>query len=147
MVDVRYYLEDYSDETVPCDCTLQGWADWLSKPSEDWNRDEAATNGETFAGFSIQILGDVRVEYIDGEWQAVEPIPDRTESFYKRHFEGGTGWDAEFAADTIADATDCLDEDDSPSWYACTRDGPRTLFRFNLTQDGPRLTPTQDQSK
>mgnify|MGYP001604638441 CR=1 FL=1 len=38
----RYYIEDYCDEVVPCDCTLEAWAEWLSKPEEGWRRDEAA---------------------------------------------------------------------------------------------------------
>ena len=58
----------------------------------------------------------------------------------KRHHEGGFGWDADFAADTISDATDCLEPDDSPVWYACTRSGPSVLFQFSRTADGPRLS-------
>ena len=136
----NYYLTEYTDETVPCDCTLQGWADWLNAPSEDWNRDSGALNDEEFDAFTIEVLGDVRAEWQNGKWEAVEAIPEGTASFFLRHCQGGDGWDAEFAADTIEDASDCIHAEDGPLWFACTRNGPSIRVRFNRTADGPRLT-------
>lgn len=132
-----YYIDEFADEVVPCDCTLGGWAEWLSAPDEDWNRDAAAEDGETFKASTIEVLGDVRVEFTKGVWTAVEPIPEGTEMFWLRHHQGGTGWNADFAAETITDATDCLDEDDGPVWFACTKDGSNVLLTYRA--DGPRM--------
>lgn len=132
-----YYINDFTDEIVPCDCTLDGWAKWLSAPDEEWNRDEAAEDGATFKASTIHVLGDVRVEFIDGAWTAVEPVPEGTEMFWLRHHQGGSGWNPDFAAETITDATDQLDADDSPVWFACTKDGPSVLLTYRA--DGPRL--------
>lgn len=132
-----YYIAEFTDEVVPCDCTLDGWAKWLSQPDEEWNRDQPAGNGETFKASTIEVLGDVRVEFTNGAWVAVEPIPEGAAFFWLRHHQGGTGWNADFAAETITDATDCLDEDDSPVWFACTKDGPDVVLVYRAT--GPRL--------
>ena len=136
-IQTLYYINEYTDEVVPCDCTLEGWAKWLSAADYEWNREEPAKDGELFKASTIQVLGDVRVEFIDGKWIAVETIPDGTEMFWRRHFKGGAGWDAEFAADTIADATDCIYDDEGPLWFACTKDGPKVVLTYRA--DGPRF--------
>lgn len=59
MEETLYYITDYSDEIVPCDCRLQSWADWLSRPDENWDRAAPAVDGETFRASSLTILGDV----------------------------------------------------------------------------------------
>lgn len=137
---INYYLSDYTDEVMPCDGSLQGWADWLAEPRPDDGKPEATPGGTVFDGYSIEVLGDVRVEWRDGAWEAFETIPDGTEAFFMRHYEGCQGWDPDFSANTIRDACDGLEEDDSPLWFACTRDGPASKFLFSVTPEGPRLT-------
>ena len=46
MEETLYYITDYSDEIVPCDCRLQSWADWLSRPDENWDRAAPAVDGD-----------------------------------------------------------------------------------------------------
>lgn len=135
-----YYIEQWTDEVMPCQPTLEGWAAWLAVPDPDYERLEPAADGETFTASVIEVLGDVRVELKDGRWEAVENIPDGTDCFFLRHYEGGEGWDAEFSSDTLANATDGLDEDSSPCWFACTRSAPEVQLTFSYAEDGPRIT-------
>ena len=74
MTQTNYYLDDYTDEMIPCAATLEGWAEWLAKPDpDDFTLKAPAADGTHFSGFTIEVLGDIRVEHLDGEWQAVEP--------------------------------------------------------------------------
>lgn len=137
MTQINYYLEDYTDEVIPCAPTLEGWAEWLSKPAPDWSRAQAAQDGATFRVFTLEVLGDIRVEHDGKAWVAAEPVPEGTNGFYRRYFEGSPGWDAEFAANDLLNATDCIDADEGPLFYACTKDGPTYIATFRA--DGPRL--------
>lgn len=136
-----YYIEQWTDEVMPCQPTLEGWAAWLAAPDAEYERPEPAADGETFTASVIEVLGDVRVERKDGVWEAVETIPEGTDCFFLRHHQGSEGWNAEYAANTLADATDGLDEfDDSPCWFACTRSAPEVRLTFSYAEDGPRMT-------
>jgi len=137
MEETLYYITDYSDEIVPCDCRLQSWADWLSRPDENWDRPAPAVDGETFRASSLTILGDVQVEWIDGAWTAVDPIPAGTDAFFRRHARGAKGWDPDFAGQTLLDATDCIEPDEGPLWFACTRDNPDVILTYRAA--GPSL--------
>lgn len=141
MTETLYYIDRYSDEVVPCDCRLQSWAEWLSKPDEQWERPEAAADGETFSASSLTVLGDVRVEWIDGAWRAAGPIPEGTDSYHLRPYEGSKGWNADFAGPTIDDATDCIEPDEGPLWFACTRTDPDVVLIYRA--DGPALSITE----
>jgi hypothetical protein len=131
-----FYLDEFADEVMPCAPTLEAWAEWLSKPDPCWGRKEPAKVGEVFAGSTIWVLGDIRAERIDGVWQAVEPVPTGTTSYFLRHGEGSSGWDVEHAGDSIAEAAEGLDDGDSPAWFACTTDGPEFRVSYGLDADG-----------
>lgn len=135
-----YYLDNWTDEVVPCHPTLQDWAKWLSEPDTDWNRDEPANDGDEFAASSLVVLGDVRAEWKDGRYEAVTAAPEGTDFFFLRHYEGSPGWDAAFSADTIADAAAGHGKDDGPLWFAAVRDGQPVRVRYNIDEAGPRLT-------
>lgn len=143
MTQTLYYLDDYTDEIVPCSPTLAGWAEWLSKPDPEWSNHVAAKDGDTFSAHTLIILGDVKVEHIEGEWRAVEPIPEGTDIFYLRRFEGSEGWDADYCADTIADAAGGLEPDEGPLWFACTKDGGALHLIYRA--DGPTLEIVRPQ--
>lgn len=51
MAQTAYYLKDFSDEHMPCGTCLLDWSIWLSKPDEEWDRAEAAKEGEEFEAF------------------------------------------------------------------------------------------------
>lgn len=133
-----YYLTQWSDEVIPCAPTLEAWAEWLAKPDEEWNRNAAAPTGEEYRASALKILGDVRVEWIDGQWQAVGSVPEGTSVFYLRWQEGGQGWDVEHSANTIADAADGVDSDDGPLFFACAQDLPDLQIRFLNDEQGAR---------
>lgn len=137
MEETLYYITEYSDEIVPCDCRLQSWADWLSRPDENWGREAPAVDGETFKASSLSILGDVRVDWVNGAWSVAEPIPVGTDYFFRRHSRGSRGWDPDFAGSTLQDATDCIDPEDGPLWFACTRDNPDVILTYRTA--GPSL--------
>lgn len=147
MSKTLYYVDIYTDEVCPCVPTLAGWASYLADPEAHGDEIAAAKPGETFAVSTIEVLGDVRVEFQDGEWSPVESIPDGATFFFARYHEGGEGWDVENAGDTIAVACCELDEDDSPAFLACTRDGPSYTATFDIKDGKPVLTlsPTQGE--
>jgi len=135
MPETLIYLERFTDEVMPCRPTLEEWAAWLAEPDPAWGRDAPAKDGEEFDAYSLLVLGDVRIDLVDGEWQAVEPVPEGTDSYFLRHHEGSGGWNAEFSANTIQDTMDCFDEP-GPQWLACVRDGDGLKVRFEAA--GPR---------
>ena len=138
---INYYLDHWTDEVMPCEPSLKGWAEWLDKPDPDWfDREKAAAVGDEFAGMTLEVLGDVRAEMRDGRFEAVEPIPDGTDLFFLRHYEGSEGWDAGQSAQTIHDAAEGIDGSDGPLWFACVRNGPSIRLRFDRTAEGPSLT-------
>lgn len=144
MTQILYYLDAYTDEVIPCAPTLETWADWLSKPAEDWScRVEATEDGATFKVSTLELLGDIRVEHDGQEWVAVTPIPQGANGFYRRHFEGSTGWDADYSSDNLKDATDCIELDEGPLFYACTQDGPNYVATYRAEPPHLVLEPVQ----
>jgi len=128
--DLLIYLDRWTDEVIPCFPKLEHWARWLAAPDPEWGRDAPAEDGETFSASVTRLLGDVRADFIDGEWRLASPAPEGTVQFYMRHCEGGSGWDVEFSGDTVADALDCEDTDDGPRWLACVKYEPDVVVRF-----------------
>jgi hypothetical protein len=90
------WLDDFVDEVVPCDCTLQGWADWLSKPDLQWNREAPAQDGAVFKAAVLELGEDIIATPSDDEpwgW-ALSREPGDDEFVAVRHGPG-LGWDAE----------------------------------------------------
>lgn len=96
--ETSYYLDPWNDEVLPCDTTLEGWAEWLSKPAEDWNRPEPARDGETFTA-SVVAWGDdiVATRREGGEWTFNRPLPADA-SILAVRFGEGLGWDYDSVA-------------------------------------------------
>ena len=134
---VLYYVVANPDETMPCAPTLNAWAEWLSKPDESWPHPVAVV-GETFAISTLILLGAVRVDRVDGKWEALSPITEGTEEFFLFHDADEPGWDAEFSGSTIEDALDCWDED-GPVWLACVKSGDDFIGRLATNDTGPTL--------
>ncbi len=143
MTQINYYLDDYTDEVIPCAPTLEAWAEWLSKPDPKWYRGLPDEDGATFKVSTLEILGDIRVEHNGQAWVAVAPIPEGTEVFFLRHFEGSQGWDAEYSADTLENATDCIDADEGPLFFACAKDGPNYIATYHANPPRLDLGPAQ----
>lgn len=138
------YLDDYTDESLPCVPSLEGWATWLSTPSPEWSRAEAAKAGDEFAASSLVILGDVKADLIDGKWVLATPAPEGTEIYFLRPFEGSTGWDAEHSANTVEDALGCMFDDETTVWLACVKEGD--IQRVRYLTDPPRCEIVKAQA-
>lgn len=101
-----YFLEDFSDETVPCEPTLEGWAKWLAEPDlEDFcwqERAEYPINGSTYQASAILWSEDIIARKHEGRWALSRPIAEG-ENFFAIRWGPGHGWDA--------DSIICLGED------------------------------------
>lgn len=146
MIETIYHLVDYCDEVVPCECTLAGWAEWLSKPDEMWGRSYAARDGEEFTATTIEILADVLATFTGGQWVTPQ-TPLYATSFAIRHGYG-LGWDVDTIDNDLgrmhanAEAGDLLPSREGDTrLVACWRDGATVRLRFDeLGPDGPTMT-------
>lgn len=106
------YLDDYSDEVCPCQPTLEGWADWLSKPALDWGRRKAAKDGDTFHAGTIQLYDDIVATMgTDGKWAFSATPPEDADHFAVR-YGPSLGWDADSICGTLGDIIDYLAENE-----------------------------------
>ncbi|MFN3584866.1 hypothetical protein [Phenylobacterium sp.] len=146
MSDLLYYLDDYTDEVMPCDPELDAWAAWLAEPDPDWNRPEAAKDGEIFAA-SLAAVADLECVWRDGAWRfdqaAEQALRNRKATFFLRHGEG-QGWWPDNSGDTAAEALEHAgplhgpDEGDR-AWVAGLTWEGSVQLRFARTDEGPRL--------
>src|SRR3990167_6728184 len=92
-----YFLHDFSDETVPCEPSLEGWAKWLAEPDlEDscWQGDaEYPIDGSTYKGSAILWSEDIIARKHEGRWTLSRPIAEG-ENFFAVRWAPGAGWDA-----------------------------------------------------
>lgn len=138
----RYYIEDYSDEIVPCDCTLEGWAAWLAKPEEGWGRDEAAADGDRFKAY-VTSFGDDIVLSTDADGKPVLSYRPERANFFALRWGAGLGWDAD---NIIGDSLDMLEDwltENPDDWSDDDRiavgfDEPEVMLVYHA--DGPRMT-------
>ena len=107
-----YYLDSYSDEIVPCDPTLEGWAAWLSEPSEGWGRDEAANDLDTFEASVLRWGADiVATRDADGVW-SFSYLPEGA-SLVAVRYGRGMGWSADQIVGDVAGLAEWFEENDS----------------------------------
>lgn len=107
---ISYFVEQYTDETIPCSTTLESWAEWLSKPDPDWNRLEATADGTVFDVSSIAWQEDIEVTLrAGGEWVFSRPIPANATLLAVR-FGPGLGWDCDRVAYDQRGLRDVLSE-------------------------------------
>lgn len=138
-----YYLRDYTDEVLPCEPTLEGWAAWLAGADEGWGRDEAANPGETFVCDLMERLPNIVAKLVEGVW--VTPPLDAGTGYQNADFFAvacGGGWDHEQAGETpqaaLGDAEGWWSDGDEVELAVC-RDLPSIMVRFEIGEDGPRL--------
>lgn len=141
MSDLRYYLDDYSDEAVPCDCTLEGWADWLSRPSTEWDRESAAEDGERFTASVLRFAPDVVATHGPDGWTLSHTPVDP--ALIAVRFGAGAGWDADNIVGDIEGLIDWLDElradgsVDEVEYVAIAHAAPDVVLTYRA--DPPRL--------
>lgn len=135
-----YYIEEYSDEVVPCDCTLEGWAAWLSKPAPEWGRPAAAPDGHSFEASVLVWEEDViATRGSDGEWSLSRDF-DGGDCIAVR-FGPGLGWDAESIVYDRSGLLEYLKDNDggvgAVEHVAIGRAAPNVRLLFKA--DPPRL--------
>jgi hypothetical protein len=91
---MRYYLDDFADEIMPCDPTLDAWADWLSKPDPDWQRDEPATDGQQFACTVQREMPDIIATRTGSGWSFSRAV-ENDYTFLAVRWGEGLGWSPE----------------------------------------------------
>lgn len=132
--NLRFYIDDYSDEVVPCDCTLAGWAQWLSKPDPQWQRDRAANNGETFKASVLRFAADVvATKQEDGSY-AFSHEPGDDAALIAVRFGPGLGWDPDNIFSDFAQLRDAMnDEGEMGDFYGadCFDDVEHIAVGFN----------------
>lgn len=128
-----FYIEQYSDEVVPCDCTLPGWAAWLSKGGDkDWKA-EVPEDGEVFEGSALLWRDDIIATY-DGEvWSLSREVDG---DFCAVRFGKGWGW----SADEIVGATSEEIIDYLTECAATEHVADRVFIAVGVNEDGWRLT-------
>jgi hypothetical protein len=132
-----FWLTDYADEVVPCDCTLGGWAEWLSKPDEEWNRADPAADGATFRA----TRAEVTYHSMRGG-QLEPPLPHRY-NFVAVAMNAG-GWPADEIAESFEDLADAISfyGDDAVSIAAVVADTGR--YTVTYRSDPPRCAVARD---
>lgn len=134
-----YYLDDYMDECVPCDCTLEGWAAWLAKPDPEWGRHIPARDGETFE-ISAMDFTYHNVGRENGEWILPDEVSDESDLIAVTWGEGH-GWHADMIASDRQNLVEILDDDEitpDEGWVVVGR--CHTVdYIGTFRADGPRL--------
>jgi len=150
----RYYIDRYSDEVVPCDCTLEGWAAWLAKGGNrgEAGRDEGDSwsfappaHGTEYRASVLHFLRDVTVTRDDADGLTFNPPLIEGLGFAAvGSLAGGWGCDEILDPGAIAEGlTDeiCpLIEKGETGTLAVAFNEPDVTLRFELGEGGtPRL--------
>lgn len=148
--DVAWYLDDHCDEVMPCDASLEAWADWLSKPDPSWPHDIPA-DGDRFEASRIRFEDDiVATRRGGGEWTFSRPIEGAPSLVAVRYGER-MGW----SPDNIVWGEDMelalrewfsenAEECDGVEYVAVGYDEPKAVLIYKA--DPPRLVIDRDRT-
>lgn len=105
-----YWINEFADECVPCDSTLEGWAAWLSTvdPENSWGRTEPAKDGDTFTA-ATAMRTDHTVTLASGELSFDPPLPAKWDSLALCYYPGG-GWSGDSLAGDLQDFQEIMEE-------------------------------------
>lgn len=85
------YLDDYSDEVMPCKPTLEGYAAFLSSGgTKDWPT-EVPADGSVFKGRVLVYKDDIIATRKNGEW-SLSRDPANDDDFVAVRSGPGLGW-------------------------------------------------------
>jgi hypothetical protein len=130
-----YYLTKFADEILPCDPTLEAWADWLSRPDEEWGCETAAKDGDTFEASVIRFEPDIIATRDGDQWSLSRSVGDS--DFLAVRFGEGFGWSSDnivygddMDAALIEWLTDAGDTCDEVEYVAVGVTEPRVRLRY-----------------
>ncbi len=90
-----YYLDNWADECVPCDTTLEAWATWLSKGGDaQWPCDDPPADGDVLEASAILWSEDIIARCVNGEWVLSRPLAEG-EDFAAIRYAEGIGWSSD----------------------------------------------------
>ena len=93
---IYHWVEEFTDEIVPCAPTLDAWAAWMADPAEgDWfgrTLGEPIADRTVFEVSPIELLGVITVTVDDaGDYQHAAP-PSAANAYVQMT---GNSWEAE----------------------------------------------------
>jgi len=141
MAELCYYIDDYTDEVMPCHPSLEAWAEWLSKPDPEWHRYLAADDGQEFQASVLRFDEDIIATREGDEW-TFSREPDGVALLAPR-FGAGLGYDAETICgdfDELRALLDDNDADENSELIAVAFDEPSVIVRYTLESGIPTLT-------
>jgi hypothetical protein len=89
MSEVLYYIEDFSDEFMPCAPHPEAWAEWLSKPAEEI-RDHPVEDGARFKTTVMRLGDDIVATRGPDGWSFSRDVGDAT--FLAVRWAQGLAW-------------------------------------------------------
>lgn len=142
MSELLYYVDDFTDEVLPCAPTLEAWARWLHEGDEDWPGPHAR-HGEVFR------VSVTRVVDVEAHGPApLEPLGDADNAdMVAIRIEPGLGWmpddmfgdlEEALASERAEEIASDPDGDGVVHLAALYEVGER-FATFQLTADGPVL--------
>lgn len=141
MGTMLYYVDDFTDEMIPCAPTLEAWAEWIGSPTDDEGQPRVkplAEDGERFTCTVAERFDAVASWFPDddgGEWR-IEP--DIAHDWAAITFGAGLGWDADSLSDgaqsLLADVPHVDRDQDVDLALMC--DHPAILVEFRRGEDG-----------
>ena len=149
MTERLYYPDDFTDEVMPCNPTLEGWAEWLANPDGEFGRTEPAQPGESWRGGAFEVVS-ITATYTAGRGWALdrtltEAEATRAQGVYIR-FGEGLGWDPELSADTVAEALElCRAEDGAVEHLAVLLPLPNGRLIFDIMDGQPVCSWVEEQ--
>lgn len=93
VIERCYYLHDFSDEVMPCSPSVEGWAEWLSMPDPEWQREVPAADGSTFKSTVLRFERDIIATLTADGWTFDREIGQP--SLVAVRFAEGLGWDSD----------------------------------------------------
>lgn len=100
-----YFLDDLAEE-MPCEPTLEGWANWLAERDLETfafqHGMEYPIDGSNYAANAILWHEDLIARLHDGRW-TLSRTPEAGADFFAARFAAGTGWSED---DIIGDCSD-----------------------------------------
>lgn len=136
-----YWINEYADECVPCDSTLEDWAEWLGTVDleDSWGRTEPAKDGDTFTAMTATRT-DYTVTLAGGEMSFDPPLPAQWDFLALCYFPGG-GWSTDATAETLQGFQEIVEEasdaDPDTGPVSALSYGPKAHLTFR--RDGKRV--------